>query len=181
MADHPAFSIRSLAVDSGADRPPIIEIRTDLRPGDLGTIVHLHGIIYARERGFDPTFEAYVAGPLAEFVRRQSPRERLWIAERADRIVGCIAIVAASEQTAQLRWYLVEPSARGLGLGKRLMAEAVAFSRESGYADVILWTENALTTAARLYQAAGFRKVEDKPGRMWGVNLIEEKYHMPLR
>src|SRR2546423_4368740 len=104
-------------------------LRTDLRPGDLGTIVYLHGVIYAREYGFDPTFEAYVAGPLAEFVRRASPRERLWIAERDGRLIGSVAVVAASPQTAQLRWFLVDPCARGAGLGKRLLREAIAFAK----------------------------------------------------
>ena len=157
-----------------------IRLRTDLRPGDLGMVVYLHGVIYARERGFDPTFEAYVAGPLSEFVRRGSSRERLWLAEHGGRIVGCIAIVAASPRTAQLRWFLVDPSARGRGLGKRLLGEAVAFSKASGYAEVVLWTESALTAAAALYQAAGFRRTEEKPGCVWGVDLVEEKYELRL-
>src|ERR1051326_8858033 len=99
-------------------------IRNEVRPGDLGQIVALHGTIYAREYGFDRTFEAYVAGPLAEFVLKSAPRDRIWIAERDDRIVGCIAIVGVSDEVAQLRWYVVDPSARGLGLGKRLLAGA---------------------------------------------------------
>ena len=157
-----------------------LTVRTDLRPGDLGSIVHLHGVLYAREYGFDPTFEAYVAGPLAELVRAGSPRERLWIAERDGRIVGCVAIVGASEQTAQLRWFLVDPSARGLGLGKRLLHDAVAFARECGYNAIILWTVSALTAAAHLYRAAGFRKVGEKPSRLWGVDVVEERYEMAL-
>lgn len=166
-------------------------VRTTLEPGDLGSIVHLHGVLYARECGFDPTFEAYVAGPLSEFVRTASPRERLWIAERVGqdskpaerdgRIVGCVAIVAASPEVAQVRWFLVDPAARGAGLGRRLLDAAVAFARESGYASIILWTVSALTAAAHLYQAAGFRKVEEKPGRMWGVDVVEEKYELPLK
>jgi GNAT superfamily N-acetyltransferase len=157
-----------------------IGLRTDLRPGDLGMVVYLHGVIYARERGFDPTFEAYVAGPLAEFVQRGSPRERLWIAEARGRMVGCVAIVAAGSRTAQLRWFLVEPSSRGRGLGERLLSEALAFCKECGYAKIILWTESALTAAAYLYQAAGFRRTEEKPGRVWGVDLVEEKYELRL-
>jgi ribosomal protein S18 acetylase RimI-like enzyme len=144
-------------------------------------VVHLHGTVYARERGFDPTFEAYVAAPLAEFVRAGGPRERLWVAEREGRIVGCVAIVAVSPQTAQLRWFLVDPSARGAGLGRRLLGEAVAFCQGCGYAAIILWTESTLTAAAHLYQAAGFRKTEEKPGRLWGVDLVEEKYELRLR
>src|SRR5437868_14584394 len=110
------MSESSQSVSHGA-----VSVRTDLRPGDIGAIVHLHGVLYAREYGFDATFEAYVAGPLAEFVRSGSPRERLWIAERDGRIVGCVAIVAASPETAQLRWFLVDPSARGMGLGRKLL------------------------------------------------------------
>src|SRR5262245_14452302 len=126
-------------------------VRHDLRPGDLGSIVHFHGTVYAREHGFDPTFSAYVAGPLAYFVRASSARERLWIAERAGRLAGCIAIVAASEHEAQLRWFLVDPSARGRGLGQWLIDEAIAFCRKQRYDSVFLWTVSALTAAAHLY------------------------------
>jgi len=157
-----------------------ITLRTDLRPGDVGAIVLLHGILYAREYGFDSTFEAYVAEPLTEFVRAGSDRERLWLAEQDGVIVGCIAIVAASPETAQLRWFLVEPTVRGAGLGKRLLQESIAFSRHCGYKNIILWTVSALTAAAHLYQAAGFRKVEEKPGHLWGVDVVEEKYELQL-
>jgi N-acetylglutamate synthase-like GNAT family acetyltransferase len=157
-----------------------VTLRTDLRPGDLGSVIALHGITYAREYGFDPTFEAYVAGPLAEFARSASPRERLWVAERGGRVVGCVAIVAASPRVAQLRWFLVAPSARGAGLGKRLLDEAVAFCRGCGYESVILWTVSALAAAAHLYRSVGFRMVEAKPGRRWGVDVVEERYELTL-
>ncbi len=163
-----------------ADVSPASVLRTDLKPGDIGAIVQMHGVLYAREYGFDHTFEAYVAGPLAEFACSASPQERLWIAERDGRIIGCIAIVAASPQTAQLRWFLVEPSARGTGLGKRLLHEAVAFCRDCDYQSIVLWTVSALTAAAHLYRSAGFKKVEEKPGRMWGVDVVEEKYELRL-
>jgi N-acetylglutamate synthase-like GNAT family acetyltransferase len=166
------------AVPRAGDAP--VTLRTSLRPGDIGSLIHLHGVLYAREYGFDPTFEAYVAGPLAEFVRAASARERLWIAERDGRIVGCVAIVAAAEQVAQLRWFLVDPGTRGAGLGKRLLHEAIAFARASGYKTIILWTVSALTAAAHLYRAAGFRKVEEKPGHVWGVDVVEERYEMEL-
>ncbi|MBI1913521.1 MAG: GNAT family N-acetyltransferase [Planctomycetes bacterium] len=155
-------------------------LRTSLRPGDLGSIVSLHGTLYAREYGFDATFEAYVAGPLAEFVRSASDRERLWIAEQDGRLVGCIAIVAASPETAQLRWFLVDPAARGAALGKRLLQEAIIFSRSCGYHSILLWTVSALAVAAHLYRSAGFRKVEEQPGRRWGQDVIEEKYELAL-
>jgi ribosomal protein S18 acetylase RimI-like enzyme len=159
--------------------PPGLSLRTDLRPGDIGTLVQLHGTSYAREYGFDSTFEAYVAGPLAQFALAHSPRDRLWIAERGEQIVGCVAIVGASETEAQLRWFLVDPSMRGQGLGRRLLHEALAFTAECGYESIFLWTVSALTAAAHLYRAVGFRKVEEKPGH-WGVDVIEEKYVMPL-
>lgn len=158
-----------------------VTLRTALRPGDIGTVIRLHGTVYAREHGFDHTFEAYVAGPLAAFARAGSDRERLWLAEREGRIVGCVAIVAASPTVAQLRWFLVDPDARGAGLGRRLLDEAIAFSRARDYESIVLWTVSALEAAAHLYRATGFRKVEEKPGRMWGVDVVEERYELALR
>jgi N-acetylglutamate synthase-like GNAT family acetyltransferase len=157
-----------------------VQIRTDLRPGDTGAIIHLHGVLYAREYGFDHTFEAYVAGPLAEFVRFPSDRQRLWLAGREGQLVGCVAIVTADPRTAQLRWFLVDPVARGHGLGKRLLDEAVSFCEECRYDRVILWTVSALKAAAHLYRSAGFHKIEEKPGRLWGTDVVEEKYELVL-
>lgn len=159
----------------------IVTLRTELKPGDIGSITYLHGVIYAQEYGFDYTFEAYVAGPLSEFARSTSAGERLWIAEREGRIVGSIAIVPSSPQVAQLRWFLVDPGARGIGLGKRLLSEAIAFCKSSRYETVVLWTVNLLTAAAHLYRSAGFRKIEERPGKKWGVDLIEEKYELKLK
>lgn len=160
------------------DRPVI---GTTIEPGDIGSIVHLHGILYAREYGFDPTFEAYVAGPLAGFVISPKQRERIWIARYNGRIVGCIAIVAATEEIAQLRWFLVDPVVRGLGLGRRLLDESIRFARESGYSSIILWTVDALDAAAHLYRSAGFVRTESQPGKQWGVDVVEEKYEMSLQ
>jgi len=157
-----------------------LTLRTTVRPGDLGEIVRMHGVLYAREFGFDPSFEGYVAGPLAEFARRGEARERLFIAEDGSRIVGVVAIVAASDEVAQLRWFLVDPEARGVGLGTTLLAQAVEFSRGCGYRSIVLWTVRALDAAARLYRAAGFARTEVKPGRHWGVDVIEEKYELSL-
>jgi len=149
-------------------------------PGDIGSIIRLHGVVYAKEHGFDQSFEAYVAGPLSEFVLSASSRERLWLAEEAGRILGCIAIVASTPDVAQLRWFLVDPGARGTGLGRRLLKEAVNFSIACGYHSIVLWTVSALTAAAHLYGAAGFRKTEEIPGRRWGVDVVEEKYELEL-
>jgi GNAT superfamily N-acetyltransferase len=152
-----------------------------MRPGDLGEVVRLHGVVYAREYGLDPTFEAYVAGPLAEFVRAGSQRERLWLAERDSRLVGSVAIVQAAPGVAQLRWFLVVPEARGIGLGTHLLREAITFARRQGNGSIILWTGSVLKAAARLYVAAGFRKTEERPGKMWGLEFVEEKYEMALQ
>jgi len=155
-------------------------LRTDLRPGDIGEIIRLHGTIYAAEHGFDPTFEAYVAGPLAEFVKRRGDHDCLWIAEHSDRIVGCVAIVGASETEAQLRWFLVATSHRGQGLGSRLLDSAVGFCQGCGYTSVFLWTVSTLIGATRLYARAGFQCVERRAGRLWGRDLVEEKYALAL-
>lgn len=163
--------------------PPthVVGIRTMLRPGDIGSIVRMHGVIYAQEHGFDVTFEAYVAGPLAEFALRSSPRERIWIAERDGRVVGSSAVVEVSADVAQLRWFLVDPDARHTGLGTTLLRETVGFGRACGYASMILWTVDRLDAAARLYRAAGFERVEQLPGRHWGLDVVEEKYELRLR
>jgi shikimate kinase/GNAT superfamily N-acetyltransferase len=162
------------------DPVPFFELRHDLRPGDLERIVRFHGTIYAAEYGFDSTFEAYVAGPLTEFVRTRTDRDRLWIAQCRERIVGCIAIVGASRSEAQLRWFLVDPSARGHGLGRRLLHEAVEFCKSRNYESIFLWTVSVLTTAARVYQSFGFKKVEERAGRLWGVDVVEERYVLHL-
>ncbi len=154
-------------------------VRTTLRPGDLAAIIGLHGVLYDREHGFDIRFEAHVAEPLGKVVRRGlTDRERIWLVEHDGELLGTIAIVEESPGTAQLRWFLVAPEARGKGLGHRLLDEAIRFSRDAGYEKIILWTVSALTDAARLYRMAGFRKVEEHPGQPWGRDVVEEKYEM---
>jgi GNAT superfamily N-acetyltransferase len=160
--------------------PAGFTVRHDLKPGDLGSIVHLHGITYAAEYGFDYTFEAYVAEPLAVFARSQTNRDRLWIVERERKIVACIAIVGVSVEEAQLRWFLVDPSVRGMGLGKHLIVDAVSFCKRFDYVSVFLWTVTALTTAAHVYRSLGFSKAEENPCHQWGVDVVEEKYVLNL-
>ncbi len=159
-----------------------ITIRHDLRPGDLGRVAELHGVLYAEEYGFDHRFEAYVAETLGEFGLALRPdHDRLWLAELDGRLVGSIGIVGREEGAAQLRWVLVDPDARGHGLGRRLLDEALEFCRRAGFTSVFLWTVHILTPAARLYVAAGFRKTEAKPAtELWGRMLSEERYDLTL-
>jgi N-acetylglutamate synthase-like GNAT family acetyltransferase len=157
------------------------EIRTGLRAGDLGAVVAWHGVLYARELGWDCTFEAYVAAPLAELACSDSGRQQIWIAEHAGELIGSVAITESDEpDVAQLRWFLVSPEARGKGLGSRLLSDAVNFARKAGYREVMLWTVAGLDAASRLYRAAGFRKVERLPGERWGASVVEEKFSLPL-
>jgi len=156
-------------------------IRTEMKPGDLGEIVRLHGVLYSEEYGLDNTFEAYVAGPLSEFVLSGDVEgQRIWVIESAGNVVGCIAIVRSGEGMGQLRWFLLTPETRGKGLGKRLMGEAVEFSRKSGYRQIILWTFSELVTAIALYRRWGFEKTYEKDHHIWGRDLIEEKYEFTL-
>src|SRR5262245_29015162 len=151
-----------------------ISLRYDLLPGDLEVIIDLHGAVYAAEYGWGVAFKGYVAEALRAGFQSPSPRNRLWIAEQAGAIVGCIAIVAASIDAAQLRFFLVDPSVRGHGLGSRLMSEALDFAKQMGYGRVFLWTEQSLKAAARIYEAAGFVKTEVKTSSSWGVEVVEE-------
>lgn len=152
------------------------------RPGDIGWIVHRHGALYAEEYGYDERFEALVAGIVARFVQKlDRRRERCWIAERDGQIVGTIFVVAKSKTTAQLRLLLVEPSARGLGLGARLVDEVVRFARGAGYKRIDLWTQSELTAARRLYEAAGFKRVSAKRHRMFGKPTTAEFWRLELR
>jgi N-acetylglutamate synthase-like GNAT family acetyltransferase len=157
------------------------ELRTELRSGDLGQILRLHGQLYAAEYGFDIAFEAYVAETLAEFAHRYDERtDRIWLAESAGEVVGSVAIVGREPGIAQLRWFLVHPSFRGAGLGRRLLHNAIEFCRETDQRQVFLLTVSELTAAAHLYQEAGFRRVDQKPVSVWGAHLIEERYELQL-
>ena len=155
--------------------------RTEMRPGDIGEIIRLHGLLYPSEHGYSMEFEAYVAKTFSSYRWPLGSRERLWIVEKAGAVLGCIAIVKASEKEAQLRWLLLHPDMRGHGLGKALVTEAVSFSRENGYDSVILWTEGSLETATTLYRRAGFALTEQKKSEVWGAVRTEERYDLKLR
>ncbi|HKD55278.1 MAG TPA: helix-turn-helix domain-containing GNAT family N-acetyltransferase [Steroidobacteraceae bacterium] len=151
------------------------------RPGDMGWVVERHGKLYFEEYGWNMEFEALVAGITAEFIRKFDPlRERCWIAERQGHRLGCIFLVAEDAATAKLRLLLVEPDARGLGLGRRLVSECVNFARTAGYERVVLWTQSNLTAARRLYELAGFRCIGREPHRSFGQALTAETWERGL-
>jgi GNAT superfamily N-acetyltransferase len=178
-------------------------LRSERRTGDLAWLLGAHADL-ARELGWDATFEAYVAQPMATSILKAASYEQLWIAEHGGKCVGSIAIVQADFvvsdtvlvqkvtghiapmivpvklETAQLRWFLVQPEVRGQGLGRLLLEEAIAFSRQAGYQRIILWTVGRLEAATRLYRAAGFEKSQEIRAKRWGAEVVEEQYTLWL-
>jgi len=153
----------------------------DPRPGDIGWVVHRHGMLYSQEYDWDERFEALVAEIAAKFVQNLDPkRERCWIAERDGEILGSVFLVKDSDEIARLRLLLVEPEARGLGLGKRLVEECVQFARRAGYKKITLWTQSVLSAARHVYQQAGFVLVHKEPYRGIGRDLISETWDLEL-
>lgn len=150
--------------------------------GDHGWVVERHGAIYAAEYGWDERFEALVARIVADYVDLHDPRrEAAWIAELDGERVGCVYCVAKDERIAQLRILLVEPSARGSGVGSQLVRECVGFARRAGYEDLVLWTNDVLTDARRLYERAGFELERSEPHHSFGHDLIGQYWRMRLR
>ena len=150
-------------------------------PGDMGWVVQAHGALYAREFGFDQTFEALVAEITAKFINNFDPSgERCWIAEKDGEPVGSVFLVRQSKTLAKLRLLIVDPKARGLGVGNRLVAECIRFAGERGYKKITLWTQSILTAARHIYETAGFRMVAAEENHAFGKDLISETWELKL-
>jgi DNA-binding MarR family transcriptional regulator/GNAT superfamily N-acetyltransferase len=173
-------TIRTTLDDQPADSAEAFVLRAH-RPGDMGWVVQRHGELYASEYGWDERFEAIVARVVADFVDNlDGTRERCWIAERNGQRAGSIFIVAKSKTVAKLRLLLVEPSARGLGIGERLVDEVISFGRQVGYNRIVLWTQSDLLSARRIYAAKGFKVVGQEGHNLFGSNLTAETWELKL-
>lgn len=160
--------IRSLL----GERTPACVLR-DPRPGDMGWIVHRQAVLYAQEYGWSTEYEALVAEIVAKYLREFDPvAERCWIAEKDGKMVGSVFVVRQDEATAKLRLLYVDPLARGLGIGSRLVDECLRFARLAGYRRMTLWTNSVLTAARRIYERAGFRLIEEEPHHSFGKDLV---------
>lgn len=171
--------IRTVLGDSKATNEPYI-IRTH-RTGDLSWIAYRHAVLYRQEYGWNEAFEALVLEITAHFLKHYDPgAERCWVAERSGEILGCVLLVRSSKQIAKLRLLLVEPSARGLGIGKRLVEECIRFARDKGYKKIVLWTHSNLSAARGIYQKAGFQLVASDSHEDFGPRLTAETWELRL-
>ena len=157
-----------------------ISIRTELRPGDIGYVIFLHGELYGREYNYGIQFETYVAKGLCEFHEKYDPkRNRVWICEHRNKMIGFLLLMDRGE-SAQLRYFLIEPEYRGIGLGKKLMNMYMDFLHECGYKESYLWTTHELSTATFLYKRLGFQLTEEKESTSFGKPLRELRYDLVL-
>lgn len=170
--------IRQILGDQPEDRTFVLR---DPEPGDMGWIVHRQARLYAEEYGWDATYEALIAEIVGRFASRFDPgSERCWVAERQGEVVGSVFLMREDETTARLRLLYVEPSARGIGLGRRLVEECLRFARARGYGRIVLWTNDVLVSARKIYKAAGFRLVREEPHHSFGKDLVGQTWQLDL-
>ena len=169
--------------DTGGQLPSGVKLRAGLRAGDLGIVMGLHGRQFLAEFGFGTRFEGYLAEGLGRFAKVYDPDfDCIWVAEDRDGVpVGTVSIVRASEVEAQLRWFVVDASARGMGVGTALLGAALEFARSRGYASIYLWTVEELHAALHLYRKAGFSLTEEKLNSDWAERSVpEQRYDLNL-
>jgi GNAT superfamily N-acetyltransferase len=158
-----------------------ISIRTDLHPGDIGMITYLHGSLYHAEFGFGISFESYVAGAFAEFYSQYDPdRDRVWICEHEGKIIGSLLLMRRESGLSQLRFFIIRPEYRKIGLGRHLISRCIAFAKEKSYEKIYLWTTNNLPASQYLYNSFGFDLIEEKYSEGFGVPLMEQYYELKL-
>jgi DNA-binding MarR family transcriptional regulator/ribosomal protein S18 acetylase RimI-like enzyme len=174
-------TIETLLAPAGAPAEPRAVVLRPHRSDDLGWVLARHATLYAREYGWGAQFKLLVAGIIADFMRTHDPaREGCWIAERDGEPAGAVMLVDGGNGVAKLRLLLVEPRARGLGIGRRLVETCIRFARDAGYRKITLWTQSILTEARAIYQRAGFVRVEEKPHCSFGVDLVGETWELEL-
>jgi peptidyl-dipeptidase Dcp len=157
-----------------------ISIRTELRPGDIGYVIYMHGDLYKKEYNYGIQFETYVAKGLCEFWEKYDhERNRVWVCEHNDRRIGFLLLMARGT-AAQLRYFLIQPEYRGIGLGSKLISLYIDFMKECGYKESYLWTTHELDTAAFLYKRVGFKMTEEKDSMAFGKRLREQRYDLIL-
>lgn len=174
-------TVRNLLTESKIAREDIT-FRHEITPGDIGYIIYLHGAIYGKEYDFSTDFEKYVIKTFYDFLEKYSPEnDRIWMAEYNNKIVGCVAIIHQPNEEAQLRWFLLDPAFRGLGIGKKLLTSAVDFCKEKKFKNVFLLTTSLQDKALQMYKMAGFELTESEEVKEWGKTFNEERYDLKLQ